>query len=561
MNFTSLLRYVTPARWTLIFAASLLLASSATALVQPWLAGHLTSALANIDNPRWTASNILLVWVGVLFLRSLLEFSLQYTLGSTAESMNVKLSAYLFKHLQTLPLAHFHQNRTGDSLALFSNDAEIISRFVTTTLIQLLPLVVTCLGAFAMMALIDPFIAGITALLLPAYYLATKLLGRKLRPLSREWIDAYRNFISHLEESLRMIPAIKAFVREQRERATFDNHIQRVAGLARRQILIGATISPAVALLAGLGLILLLWLGSNRVATGELALGELVSLLLYAMLLVNPLRGLANLYGEVQQARGATDRILEFLNTAPEQTQENLADLPPLLGQIEFENIDFAYPDGNVVLQGFQLRIDRAETLAITGVNGVGKSTLIHLLLRLGSPDNGRITIDGHDIAHFDLSSLRSQIGLVAQQTLLLGSTVRENIAYGRPGATDGEIEQAARHACAHDFICSLPQGYDTLIGEQGIRLSGGQRQRISLARTLLVDPPILVLDEATSMFDPMGEEDFVKHCRTLFADKTVILITHQPASLDLADRIISLQGGGNYELVKELAQSNITAA
>jgi ATP-binding cassette subfamily B protein len=555
MNFLSLLRYVTPPGWTLLFTASLLLASSATALVQPWLAGQLTSTLIGEGGALWSANTILSIWLGVLILRSLLDFACQYKIGSTAETMNVKLRARLFEHLQKIPLAHFHQHRTGDSLALFSNDADIISGFVTTTLVQLLPLIITCLGAFAMIALIDPMVAGIAALLLPVYYLTTKLLGRRLRPLSREWIDAYRDFISHLEESLRMIPAIKAFVREPLERMRFGQHIHRVSELARRQVFIGALLSPSIALLAGLGLLLVLWLGSARVADGGMAVAELVSLLLYAMLLVQPLRGLANLYGEVQQARGATERILEFLNTAAEENGENLPTLPPVLGQIVFDNITYAYPGGKTVLHDFQLYIQRGETLAVTGVNGTGKSTLIHLLLRLAAPQQGRITIDGHDIAGYRLATVRQQIGVVAQQTLLLGGTVKENIAYGIPGANDADIERAAQRACAHDFICQLPQGYDSLIGEQGLRLSGGQRQRISLARTLLIDPPILVLDEATSMFDPLGEEDFVRNCQQQFADKTVILITHQPACLALADRIITLSPGGAFTTEKIAAR------
>ena len=193
------------------------------------------------------------------------------------------------------------------------------------------------------------------------------------------------------------------------------------------------------------------------------------------------------------------------------------------------------------MLQGLDLHIAAGETIAITGPNGVGKSTIAHLLMRMADPDSGQILIDGTDIAQVSLASLRGQIGLVAQHTLLVNGTVAENIAYGQPLVKQASIEQSARAAHAHEFVSHLPDGYETVIGDQGLRLSGGQRQRISLARTLLVDPPILILDEATSMFDPAGEEGFIAECRDLLGGKTVILITHRPASLGLADRILKL--------------------
>jgi ATP-binding cassette subfamily B protein len=288
-------------------------------------------------------------------------------------------------------------------------------------------------------------------------------------------------------------------------------------------------------------LLLLLWLGSDRIATGDLAAAELVSLLLYAMLLSQPLKGLANVYGQVQRTRGAAERIIEFLNEQPEPDDAGTPALPAAKGEIRFEQVRFHYPGGKPVLAGLNLHIDAGETVAITGPNGAGKSTIAHLLMRLTDPDSGHILIDGTDIASVSLTSLRGQIGLVAQHTLLVNGTVAENIAYGQPLVEQAEIEQAARAAHAHDFITQLPKGYETVIGEQGLRLSGGQRQRISLARTLLINPPILILDEATSMFDPAGEEGFIAECRELLGGKTVILITHRPASLALADRVLEL--------------------
>lgn len=542
MKFSILLKYITPHRRVLLAVVGLLLAGSALSLAQPWLAGKLTGVLLNSENyANWNVQDVLLLWLGLIVLRSILGFFTRYTIGSTGEQMAANLRTRLFQHLQGLPIGYYQRKRSGDVLALLSNDAEYIAGFVTNTLVSLLPLLLTFAGALVMMALIDPMIALCAMILLPGYYLAMKIIGRSIRPISRAWIDAYSNLITFLDENLGMLPAIKAFVREPTENNRFEERNSTLLRLSRRQLLIQSMLSPAIGLLAGLGLLLLLWLGSAQIASGELTPSELVSLLLYAMLLSQPLKGLADVYGEVQRTRGAAERIIDFFGEQPEPGDDGTTPLPRVQGDIRFQDVHFHYPGGNPVLQGLDLHIAAGETIAITGPNGVGKSTIAHLLMRMADPDSGQILIDGTDIAQVSLASLRGQIGLVAQHTLLVNGTVAENIAYGQPLVKQASIEQSARAAHAHEFVSHLPDGYETVIGDQGLRLSGGQRQRISLARTLLVDPPILILDEATSMFDPAGEEGFIAECRDLLGGKTVILITHRPASLGLADRILKL--------------------
>jgi ABC-type multidrug transport system fused ATPase/permease subunit len=539
MKFTALLQHVTPHRTTLLFIALLLLLGSAVSLANPWLAGLLTkSILQGGDSGLPDFRLILLFWFVLLVIRSLLGFGSSYLVGSTGELMSARLRSRVYEHLQILPVGYYHDRKPGDLLTLLSSDAEAISGFVTRTLVQLLPLVLTFLGAFVSMAWLDPLIALLAAALMPVYYLAMKIIGRRIRPLSAAWITSWSGMIAFVQENLGLIPAIKAFTREPLEAERFEEKNTEFLNLSRKQILVQSTMSPAIGFLAGAGLLLLLWVGIGHVESGRLETSELVSLLLYAMLLTQPVSGLANVYGQVMRARGAAERLLEFFAVRPEPVSAGQPALDRLRGEIEFDRITFAYPGRPPVLTDYSLHIAAGETIALTGPNGAGKSTLAHLLMRFIEPQQGVIRIDGHDIGHADLHSLREQIGLVAQNTLLLNGTVAENIAYGRQDASLKDMKRAAKAARAEQFIAELPDGYDTVIGDQGIKLSGGQRQRLSLARTLLKDPPILILDEATAMFDPEGEKSFIEQCHELLNRRTVILITHRPASLALADRI-----------------------
>jgi ABC-type multidrug transport system fused ATPase/permease subunit len=526
----------------LLLILLLLLVGSAVSLLNPWIAGQLTGLVlgeagALFDSIGW----VLILWFGLILLKSLLGFATQYLIGVTGENMGAALRARVYEHLQILPVGYHQQRRPGDLLTLLSNDAQIISNFVTGVVVGLLPALVTFLGAFIIMAALDLTIALLAAVLLPVYYLAMKLIGRRIRPLTSAWVSSWSSMVSMVQENLGLIPAIKAFIREPLEAERFESHNREYLGLSRRYLLIQSLMSPAISLLAGAGLLLLLWVGFAHMESGRLDASGLVSLLLYAMLLTGPLSSLAGVYGQVMHTRGAAERLLEFFSVQAEPFDEGKPAMGRPGGAIEFRNVSYRYPGREPVLEGFDLSIAAGETVALTGPNGAGKTTLAHLLMRFMEPTQGSITIDGADIGGYSLQSLRNQIGLVAQHTLLLNGTVTENIAYGHPLAGSEEIRRAAIAARADDFVQALPQGYDTVIGDQGVRLSGGQRQRLSLARTLLKDPPILILDEATAMFDPEGERSFIQECHELLSRRTVILITHRPASLALADRVVEM--------------------
>lgn len=540
MGFRFLVGQVTPERRVLLLGMLLMLAQAAAALAVPALAGRFTDSIL----AGGYAGPILLLWLAIVTAQSALHFGNGYLLGRAGAGILARMSERLYDHLQAMPLAWFHERSRGEVLALLTNDIQRLSAFVTGTLVAFLPELVTFCGALALIYVIDPGLAIAVLFALPLFFLALKLATRSLRPLARSLIHDQAVQIAIAEQNLALLPVIKSFVREAFESQRFQDQTRRVLSLTRKHLLLVQLISPVTRILLTLGLVFLLWAVSARVASGTMAPGDLVSLLLYGMLMAGPLANLANLYGEIQTVRGSAQRVLDVFAVQPEPYQEGKPAMPKVRGEVRFEDVWFAYPGREVLLAGVDLHIEAGETLALTGANGSGKSTLAYLLMRLIEPDRGRIRIDGIDISQVDLTSLRRQIGLIDQNILLLNGTVAENIAYGCADASPSALERAAVAAHAHGFITELPAGYQTVIGDQGVKLSGGQRQRIALARALLKDPAILIMDEATSMFDPEGERDFIRECRKVLDARTVILITHRPESLKLADRILRLDKG-----------------
>jgi len=533
-------------------------------LINPLIAGQLTGHFLGANNLFFSSiTTIIVLWACLLIMRAVISFATSYVTGAAAESVLARLRSRLYEHLQLLPVSYFDDHKRGNLLSILTTDSAIISNFVTGTLIQILPSTLTFIGAAGMMLWLNTKLGLVVIALLPLYALVMKYLGRRIRPLSREWVDAYGNMVSLIEENLGLLPIIKSYTREQQELEHFSRKNSHLLTLSKRQLLIHSLLPPGISMLSGVGLLLLVWLGYRDIQAGATSPQEVVSLLFYALLLNQPLSSLANVYGQLQRTRGASERILAFLEEQKEPDDTGLPELHPVIGEIEFRQIGFQYSSNdNPLFSNLDLCISPKETVAIVGANGEGKSTLAHLLMRLLNPGQGKIFLDKQDIARCSTRSVRNQIGLVAQHTLLLNGTIAENIAWGKALCGQKEIEEAAKVAKAHEFICRLPEGYETVIGDQGLKLSGGQRQRLSLARALLKNPPILILDEATSMFDPAAEAAFLKDCRELFAQRTVILITHRPASLAIADRVLLMENGKLAEVkdVSHYLQTGVNA-
>ncbi|MCX7283154.1 MAG: ABC transporter ATP-binding protein [Novosphingobium sp.] len=538
-----LMREALPYRRAVIALALLALVQAVAALALPWLGARVLGLLLQSQLP--TRGPLVLGIFALLAAGTAASVLSGRLSARTSAQILAGLRLRMYAHLQALPLAWHDGQSHGSVLALVTEEVGHLGAFITGPLVRVLPMLVTVAGAFVLIVGIDPVLGLIFPILVPAYTVVARLVGRTMRRLAEQEQQAEAQCVALADENLTTIFALKSFAREQIETARYAGRVARARDISVRIQSLSATVGPVLSLVAAVVTIGLLLLAGQRLQGGTMALQQFIALLLYTAALVRPVGELVNVWGQLQTTLGTLRRLRGVLDTPVEPGYGGGAALAPGGGEIRFENVTFAYPNRGRVVENFSCTIAAGEAVSLSGSNGAGKSTLIALLLRLyelgEGPEAGRILIDGQDIAGVQVQDLRRQVALVPQRPQLLNSTIRDNIAYGAHGASEAQILHAAQQADAMGFIASLPEGMDTVIGDRGVRLSGGQGQRIALARALLKDARIYVLDEATSMYDAAGEQRFVERCAAALAGKTLVIIAHRPVSLGLVSRTIAV--------------------
>lgn len=548
MDLVALLSYARPFRGRLLLVVLLSLLGSIASLAIPWLAGQMLGGILGEDDVDLSVVTTLLFLTMIML--TMISVRAAIFTSAVATRIEANLRRLVYAHIQRLPLGFFDHSRHGDLLALMTWETTRLSGFLSGTLTGVPAAFLTAAGAALILFAIEPLIALALPLLLPAYFIALKLIGRRLRGLATRRQKAEAAIYAAAEQDLAMLPATKAFAREESRLFAYEVCLEEARELSYHEARIYAGLGPALSLITAIAAVALVLIAGRGVADETMSPAELFSFLLYAALLTRPVGSLANLYGEFQTAKGTLTRLQGVLAQPAEAGYVVKGRLQSCRGAISLHAVSFAYPGRASTLHDIDLDIAPGEIVALTGENGAGKSTIVNLILRFYTPAQGSINLDGHDIATLELGHLRTLIGFVPQRPLLFNGTVRENIIFGRKDVSEAQLARATSLAQTDDVIAALPAGLETEIGDHGVRLSGGQRQRIALARALIDDPPILILDEATSMYDLEAETDFVEACKTALAERTVILITHRPASLALADRVVNLSGGRIIDVI-----------
>ncbi|NMF85150.1 ABC transporter ATP-binding protein [Nodosilinea sp. P-1105] len=509
----------------------------------------------------------LLIWVGlsivaIALLLGTFNFLKSYSLALVGQRTIYQLRNDLYQHLQKLSLGYFENQRTGALMARLTQDVDSLQTLITADAAELIAEIVTFSAVVTYLFYADWSLTLMILATLPIMVGLTQLFGTRMRGAYRQAREQGAEVSNHLQETLTNMKVIKACANEGYEIDRFSDYNQQNLEANVRVVKLWSAFSPVIDFMNYLGYVIVLVYGAWEVMRGRLTIGEMTAFLAYLGQVNQPAKKFSKLMHALQKAAAACERLFETLDTEPDiQEKPDALELPPVQGNLKFESVDFAYSPGQPVLQQFSLEIQPGTTVALVGPSGAGKSTIASLATRFYDPQKGRILMDGYDLRDLTFNSLRRQMGIVSQETLLIYGTVRDNIAYGKPGVTDETIEVAARAAHAHEFITALPQGYDTLIGERGVKLSGGQRQRLAIARALVKDPAFLILDEATSSLDTESEAliqaalDRLMHGEpNSGGDRTCLVIAHRLSTVQKADCIVVLEHGQIVEMGTHVA-------
>ena len=533
-------------RWKFYVGLVFLLLTGATALAFPKLMGMLIDSVK--DKSYDQANNIALLLIVILFLQSICSFFRLSLFVNFTEHTLANLRLALYSNLVKLPMSFFSQKRVGELNSRISADITQIQDTLTSTIAEFLRQFILIIGGIILLATESVKLTLLMLSVVPLVAVAAVIFGRFIRKYSKKVQDQVAESQVIVEETMQGISIVKAFANEWYEIARYDGKIKEVVKLAIKGGKYRGYFASFIIFCLFGAIVAVVWFGVRLSISGEMSVGQLISFVLYSTFVGASFGGIAELYAQIQKAIGATERVFELLDETPEKinSTQNSHSVQKIQGNVTFKNVGFTYPSRKEmkVLKGVNFTANFGQKIAIVGPSGVGKSTIASLLLRFYNIDSGEILVDGKNIYDYELENLRGNMSIVPQDVILFGGTIKENIAYGKPEASDEEIMLAAKQANALNFIESFPEKFETLVGERGIKLSGGQRQRIAIARALLKNPSILILDEATSSLDSESEKLVQEALEILMEGRTSIIIAHRLSTIRSADQILVLDKG-----------------
>jgi len=543
-------RFVIPYKWTFVLGMVFLLLSNMTTLSFPLLIGEMTKVIEG--KSKFQINEVTLFFFAILIIQSILSFFRIYTFAQVSEKAMRDVRQTLYAKIITLPIFHFEKRRVGELMSRITSDITQLQDVLSITLAEFFRQIFTLVGGVALITYLSWKLTLFMLATFPLLVISAIVFGKFIRKISKKAQDELANTNIIVEETFQSIQAVKAFTNEKYEVNRYTNSLNKVVNEAlKAATLRGGFVSFIIFALFG-GIVGVVWYGAQLVAQGDLILADLLTFIFYTAFIGGSVGGLGDIYAQLQKTIGASDRILEILGDPSEvDIYENETKASLAFGAIDLQDIHFSYPSRPSVeiLKGISFTIEPGQKIAIVGTSGTGKSTLAQLMMRFYEPSQGKIMMGDYTIQDMPVGDWRKMVALVPQEVLLFGGSIRENIAYGKPGASEQEIQQAAEQAYAKEFIESFPEKYDTLVGERGVKLSGGQRQRIAIARAILKDPKFLILDEATSALDSESEKWVQSALEELMKNRTSLIIAHRLSTIRSADKIIVMESGKIVEM------------
>lgn len=540
--------YIKPYKWYLIFGLILLFLSSSVFMVFPYLSGLMIDVAQGAEAFDLTLGRIGWILALILILQGILAYTRVMLFAQVSERGIADVRRAVYDRMISLPIVFFEQNRVGDIVSRVTADIEKLYSAFSITLAEFIRQIIVLVIGVIFLAVTTPRLALIMLASFPVIVVGAMFFGRFIRKLSKQRQAELAESNTVLNETVQSIAAVKAFTNELFESIRYGKSVRNVVTISLKYAKGRALFAAFIVTLLFGALFFVIWEGANMVSNGTITAGELVAFVSYTAIIGGAIAGLGNFYTEIIGAIGATERVREILKMETEVSVEKNKNIQKihLEGNIQYKNVLFNYPtrEDVPVLKGIDMNIKAGERIALVGSSGAGKSTIVQLLLQFYKIKSGDILVDGKSIYDYDLSAYRSNMAIVPQEVMLFGGTIRENILYGKPEATEAEVIEAAKQSNSWEFISTFPEGLETLVGERGVKLSGGQRQRIAIARAILRNPSILILDEATSSLDASSEKVVQEALNTLMQNRTSIIIAHRLATIREVDRIYVMDQG-----------------